>query len=113
MPKEMDLIKINTINRYVKDILSMRISKTSANTLVVRINDLLKIILKEGRDTAKKDRRNTIMPRDIESAIENNLGKKHLTWEGVLEEIKQLNAIDLGNLSKAITKYIEQEKENK
>lgn len=113
MPKEMDLIKINTINSYVKQILKIRISKTAANTLVIRFNDLLKIILREGRDIAKKDKRNTIMPRDIDTAIEDNLGKKHLTWEEVLEEIKRLNAIDLGNLSKAILKYIEQEKENK
>lgn len=109
----MDLIKLNSINRYVKEILKTRISKTAANTLVIRFNDLLKKILKEGQQIAKKEKRNTIMPRDIDAAIEDNIGKKHLTWEGVLGEIKHLNAIDLNNLSKALTKYIEEEKEKK
>lgn len=113
MPKEMNLIKLNTINSYVKQILKMRISKTAANTLVTRFNDLLKTILKEGQQLAKKENRNTIMPRDIDTAIEDNLGKKHLVWDEVFTEIKHLNAIDLGNLSKAILKYIEQEKEKK
>ncbi len=113
MPEQMDLIKLNSINRYVKQILKMRISKTAATGLVARFNDLLKTILKTGQDTAKKDNRNTIMPRDIDTAIENNLGKKNLSWEKILTEIESLNAIDLGNLSKEITKYIEQQKENK
>lgn len=113
MPKEMDLIKINTINRYVKETLKMRMAKTAVTNFVARINELLKIILREAQATAKKEKRNTIMPRDIESATENNLGKKRLTWEEVLTEIKHLNTIDLNNLSKAITKYIEEEKEKK
>lgn len=113
MPKEMDLIKTNTINRYVKEILKMRISKTAATTLVIRFNDLLKKILREGQQLAKKEKRNTIMPRDIETAIQDNIGKKRLTWEEVSAEIKHLSAIDLGNLSKTILKYIQEEKEKK
>lgn len=113
MPKEMDLIKLNAINRYVIDILKMRISKTAATSLVARFNELLKIILREGSQFAEKEDRNTIMPRDIDTAIEDNIGKKRLTWEDVLVEIKHLNAIGLAELSKAITKYIEDEKEKK
>lgn len=112
MPEQMDLIKLNSINRYVKQILKMRISKTAAVNLTARFNELLKTILKEGQDLAKKDDRNTIMPRDTETAVEDNLGKKNLTWEKIFAEITSLNAIDLGNLSKEITKYIEQQKQN-
>ena len=110
MPKEIDLIKFNAIKSYVKRILKMKISKTATDTIRIRFNDALKTILREGTESVKDNDREIIMPRDINSLIESQLGKKKLSWEEVFDEVKGLNAIELGNLTKAVTKYIKKEK---
>lgn len=113
MPKEMNLIKLNTIKRYIKEVKNMRVSTTSANTLRIRFNAILKKIITEATETAKKEKRSTIMPRDITPAIETALGKKSLKPKDILKEIKKLPPIELGELSKLITDYTEKEKQNK
>jgi len=113
MPKEMDLLKLNTIKRYIKNVQRMRISSTSADELRIRFNSILKKIISDGTASAKKDKRNTIMPRDISPAIEAALGKKALTPGDILKAVKKLNPIALGELSKLITDYIEEEKKKK
>ena len=109
----MDLLKLNTIKRYIKDVKHMRISSSSADELRIRFNAILKKIISEGTTSAKKDKRSTIMPRDITPAIAAALGKKTLTPEDLLKTIKKLNPIALGELSKLITGYIEKEKRKK
>lgn len=111
MPKEMDLIKFNSIKSYVKNILKMKISKTSTDDLRIRFNDILKSILRESKDSAKEDRRETIMPRDTDPAIQKYLGNKSFTWEDIFKEVKRFTAIELGSLAKEITKYVKEEKE--
>lgn len=111
MPKEMDIVKHYTIKRYVKDVLDMRISKTSVNNLRIRFNQILKNILRESEQKAKEDDRATIMPRDTDPVTQNYLGSKSFSWEDIFDEVKKLNAIELGNLAKAVTRYIKKEKE--
>ena len=107
MPKEMDLIKANTINRYVKDIKEMRISGTAVNDLCARINQALKDILSQATESAKSENRNTIMPRDTEPAIEKIFGSRDLNSQEIFEEIKKSTPIELGEISKLINSYIE------
>ena len=113
MPKEVDLIKLNTIKRYIKDVKHMRVSSTSANKLRIRFNSIIKKVITEGAKSARKDKRSTIMPRDISSALEAALGKRSLNPEDLIKSIKKLNPIALGELSKLITSYIEAEKRKK
>jgi len=113
MPKEMDIIKLNTIKRYIKDVKDMRISSTSAKEIRIRINAILKTAISEAVKSAKKDKRSTLMPRDIKPALELALGKKKLSYTAIFKEIKKLSPIDLGELSKLITSYIETEKQKK
>ena len=110
MPEELDLVKLNAINRYVKDIQQMRLSSTSANNLRVRANDILKKILTEAAASAKSENRTTIMPRDTDPATERIIGGKNLTTDEVFQLIKKFSPIDLGQLSKLITEYIVAEK---
>lgn len=113
MPKEMDLIKLNTIKRYIKEVKRMRISSTSTNAVRTRFNSILKEIITKATNSAKRGKRSTIMPRDIRPAIEAALGKKKLTPIDILKVIRKLNPIEIGELSKLVTSYIEKEKKNK
>lgn len=44
----------------------------------------------------------------MKEALEKTVGKKHLNWQELLDEITLQNPIDLGTISKGITKYIEE-----
>lgn len=112
MPKEMDLVKLNTIKRYAKEVKQMRISSTSADSLRIRFNTILKKVLTEAAQSARKDKRSTIMPRDVTPALEQHLGPKKLKPEEVFRAIKKLAPIELGALSKRITVFIEREKKS-
>ncbi len=111
MPKEMDLIKTNSVIRYVKEIKKMRVSGTAANDLCARMNQILKDILTQATESAKTQNRNTIMPRDTEPVIEKILGSKDLNAQEIFEEIKKSTPIELGEISKMITTYIEGKKQ--
>jgi len=109
--EEMDLIKENTIKRYIKNVLKMRVSKTVPDDIRVRVNAILKKALKEAKKLAKEEDRSTIMPRDLSPSLDHALGKKKLSTPGVLKAIKGLSAIELGDLSKEITKFIQSSKQ--
>lgn len=113
MPEEMDLIKTHTIKRYIKEILDMKSSKTVADDLRARFNELIKQIIREASKNAKKDDRTVIMPRDMEPAVKSHLGAKYLTEEEIFKQIKRLNPIQIGSLTKQIEKYIQEEKQKK
>ena len=113
MPEEMDLVKLNAILRYAKDVKHMRLANASANTLRVRTNEMLKAILTEATASAKAQKRSTILPRDMEPSMERIIGRKNLEPSEVLREIKRLGAIELGQVSKLLVDYIASEKAKK
>ena len=113
MPEEMDLIKAGTIRRYVKEVLDMRISTTSVDTVRIRFNSIVKKVLREAKKASRKDDRSTLMPRDVDPQIEAQLGKKNLSSVEIVKQIKRLNAIELGELVKTVNKHVQDEKEKK
>jgi len=108
--KERDLLKRNTIKSYIKDILKMRVSKTAANELRIRVNALVKTALRDAQKSARSEDRSTIMPRDLTPALDSALGKKRLSTKDIFKGIKSLSAIELGDLSKKITQFIKESK---
>lgn len=110
MAKEMDLVKLNTLKRYIKDVKKMRVSSTAVNDLRARSNKILKDIIKFATASAKEDKRDTIMPRDMDPAMEKVLGAKNLETKEIFRELKKLGPIELGDLSKMINEFIKEEK---
>jgi histone H3/H4 len=113
MPEEMDMIRLHTIRRYIKEVQHLGISGTAADQLRVRVNEQVKKILAEATTQAKAQRRSTIMPRDIEPAMARVIGKKTLNTQELLTEIKRLGPIEIGQLIKLIATHIEEQKAQK
>ncbi len=67
----------------------------------------------EGKKSARKEDRNTIMPRHIEPAMAHIFGLKNLTPTEIMKQIKRLSAIELGELSKKLSEHITKEKAKK
>lgn len=110
MAEEMDLVKEGTVKRYLQDILKIRVSETAVNEFRVRMNDLGKKILTKAVASAKAGKRSTVMPRDLDPAMKGELGEKRPSVEEIMKSIERLSAIELGDLSKGIVRYVESEK---
>ena len=108
MPKNPEFVRFNTIKDYVKDIQKMRSNEAAVNNLTERFNSLIETVIIRAAGLAKENKRNTILAEDMKEALEKTVGKKHLNWQEVLDETLLQTPIDLGNLSKGITKYIEE-----
>lgn len=113
MPKTHEFVRFNTVKDYIKDKKDMRSNETAVKTLIERFNTLIETVITDSTKLAKEAKRNTILQEDIKSALEKTVGKKHLDWQDILNEILLQNPIDLGNISKGITKWIEENREKK
>jgi len=111
--KRLDIVKLNAVKRYIKDIQEIKVSDTAAKQLLSRYNNLIFQTIKISKKEAKKENRKTIMPRDMNFALDNTIGKKYLEWPEIVREMKRLNAIDLGKLVKELKQYVKEEKERK
>ena len=108
MPKKVEFVRYNTIKDYVKDVKKMRSNEAAVNNLTERFNSLIETVIIRAASLAKENKRNTILAEDMKEALEKTVGKKHLNWQELLDETLLQTPIDLGNLSKGITKYIEE-----
>lgn len=89
----------------------MRSNEAAVNDLTARFNSLIEAVITEASKFAKEGKRNTILREDIKTALEKLVGKKHLDWQELLNEVLLQNPIDLGNISKGIDKWIEEQKQ--
>lgn len=105
-----DFIKQTVLKEYINSKARVRVSKTALKKLTGQLNTTTRALVREAKRLAKQDKRTTIMPRDIAGATEKVIGKKHLTWQEVAQEITRLGPIELGNISKAIDEYTEKQK---
>lgn len=80
----------------------------AVNSLTERFNLLIETVIERAVSLAKVRKRTTILQEEVKETLEKTVGKKHLSWEELLQEVLLQTPIDLGNLSKGITKYIEE-----
>jgi len=111
MPKKVEFVRYNTIKDYVKDIQKMRSNEAAVNNLTGRFNSLIETVIIRAAALAQKNKRTTILAEDMKEALEKTVGKKHLNWQELLDEVLLQTPIDLGSISKGITKYIEEHEE--
>lgn len=110
MPKKAEFVRFNTVKDYIKDAKQMRSNEAAVNNLTARFNSLIESVITEAAKLAKENKRNTILAEDIKAALEKLVGKKHLDWQELLNEVLLQNPIDLGQISKGIDKWIEEQK---
>jgi histone H3/H4 len=108
MSKKVEFVRYNTIKDYVKESQKMRSNEAAVNNLTSRFNSLIETVIIRAASLAKENKRNTILAEDMKEALEKTVGKKHLNWQELLDETLLQTPIDLGNISKGITKYIEE-----
>jgi hypothetical protein len=80
----------------------MKSADDAVEKLIERFNNSIKKVTGDAGLLAREDRRKTIMLRDIEKSLEENLGKIELTWEELVKEVLKQNPTELGRMSEAI-----------
>jgi histone H3/H4 len=105
-----EFIRFNTVKEYITDTFKMRSQDSAVKKFIKEIDSKIETALKEAEKLAKEDNRNTVMEEDIKLALEKHLGKRHLTWQELAEEIISQTPADLGKISNSINDYIEKNK---
>ena len=100
-------LKFNTVKEYIVTVLKMRSNEDAVNKLIQDIDSTLENIITAAGKSAQENKRTTILEQDIVLALEKYLGKKHLTWQEISDEIVLQTPADLGKISGFIKDYIE------
>lgn len=108
-----DVVKFHPIKDYIKKSTRIRSNDKAVNTLVKQFNSLLEETIKEAAKLAKERKRKTILPRDMKEALEKTVGKRHLNWQEILDELTLQPSANLGKISKGVLKYIEKHEKKK
>jgi len=108
--KKTDILMFHSVKRHISDIEKIKSSEEAVEKLVERFNEEIKKVIKDAGNLAQKDRRKTILLRDVEAALKKNLGKVNLSWQELLEEFLKQNPTDLGRISEGISTYLREHK---
>lgn len=102
----MTFLNFSTIKNYINETHKIRSSDKAVKNLIKRFDETIEDVIVYAKKLALKNRRKTIMPRDIQKAIEKIVGKKELSWQETLNEIVIKKPAQIGNISKGIESYI-------
>jgi histone H3/H4 len=107
-----NFLRFNSVKSYVNDVKNMRISDAAIREIVQRVDSLVIDVISEAQTLSQENKRKTIMGPDVAAALEKYLGKRHLGWEELAEEIIRQDPTELGQISKAISAYIQKHKKS-
>ena len=102
-------IRIETTKEYITQTHKIRTRTTAVKSL----ENTLKKIIKDAAKLAKKDKRATIMTRDITAATHKTISPQHLNSQEIAREIIRRDPIELSDIYAAINKHIKKEKTKK
>lgn len=99
-----DFIKKSALKEYISG-QKIRISQAALNDLIKYLARHTQSAIKRAKQKTEEDKRSTILPPDIAAVIE----KEDLNWQELAQEVIKQGPIELGQISQAIDKWIEDE----
>ena len=103
------------IKELFKEQTNLRIAKDSIESYKATLNELSLKVIQRCIELVKKDKRKTILKRDVEQAGEEVFRRAPMNIDEIMEKIKPLSIIELAELNKKIKAYadelLEQRKE--
>lgn len=88
-----------TLEKFMKGITTLRISGNVLEDFIRALDELVAGITRTSADLAEKENRKTIMPVDLDNALDEILGRGPLTVDELIEKIEPLSIIELSQLS--------------
>jgi len=108
MAEQFDIVKFGTVKRYINDVLEMRSSDTSVDTVRGRTNDLIKSIIMDAKDQAREEDLKTIQVKHMKASVEEHLGAATMDPEEIFKQLKKQDPVALGKLNSMIQEHLEE-----
>jgi len=93
------------IEGFFKESSDLRISKDIIETYKQSLNDVSLKVIQEATMLAKKDKRKTVLNRDVVQATDNIFRRSPIEVSEIMEKITQLSIIELARLNKQLKNY--------
>ena len=103
-----NVTKPYTLGQFMKEITTLRISDDVLEDFIRTLDELVTRITETSAKLAKKEERKTIMPDDLDQALDEILHRGPLTVDELLEKIEPLTIIELSQLAKKIKQKAEE-----
>ena len=100
--KSVSVTKPFTLETFMKQATELKISTNVLTDFIQALNELVTKITKASETFAIKEERKTIMPQDLEKALDEILKRGPLTVDEILQKIEPLSIIELSQLAKKI-----------
>lgn len=100
MPK--NVTKPYTLEQFMKTVTDLRISDDVLEDFIRALDKLVTKITETSAKLARKEERKTIMPQDLDKAIDEILRRGPLTVDEIFQKIEPLSIIELSQLAKKI-----------
>lgn len=107
-PKPVSVTKPFTLETFMKQTTKLKITTNVIEDFIQALDELVTKITQTAERFALKEQRKTIMPRDLEKALDEILKRGPLTVHELMQKIQPLSIIELTDLSKKIKKLAEE-----
>ena len=103
MPKQKKSVtRTYTLGQFMKTATNLKISEDVLKDFIRVLDELVTKITRLSEKLATAQKRKTIMPDDLDHAIDEILRRGPLTTDELLKKIEPLSIIDLSQLAKKI-----------
>lgn len=103
MPKQKKSVtKLYTLGQFMKTATNLKISEDTIEDLIRTLDEIVTKITGFSEKFATAEKRKTIMPHDLEQALDEILRRGPLTVDELLQKIEPLSIIELSQLAKKI-----------
>ncbi len=109
MPKKIiSVTKPFTLETFMKQATKLKISTNVLEDFIQALDELVTKITKTSETFAIKEQRKTIMPQDLDQALDEILKRGPLSVDELTQKIEPLSITELTDLSKKIKKMAEE-----
>ena len=102
--KKVSVTRPNTLEKFMHKVTKLNISGNAIEDLIRALDELVTRVTKESAKLAEGQQRKTIMPDDLDKALDEILRRGPLTVDELLKKIEPLTVVELSDLSNAIKK---------
>ena len=105
-----DFIKVATVKKYIKEQENFKSAGGAIETFIERFTQWMKEVLGLAKIVAEKEKRKTILQRDIEPAMDRKLEELKLSWNDLFDQLLKQNPTELGRIAQKIDIYLRKQK---
>lgn len=102
-----DFVNDSSIKRFITDELNLRSSNSAVKELSTALNGIITEVIKISAESASKEKRTTIMSRDIKKGLAKGVQKEDLNSEEIYEQLIKESPADIGKITKGLQDLIE------